>query len=108
VTQHGLSGMIAVSTRDFFDLSPAELTNRPGVVTLNPPYGRRLGSRRESEARFLSVCERLQKEYKGWKFVLMAPNPRLAGRVPFGSTTRLLPHGGLKIVLMTGRIPDNE
>ncbi|MBW1842560.1 MAG: hypothetical protein JRI75_12335, partial [Deltaproteobacteria bacterium] len=49
VTQHGLSGIVAVSTRDFFDLSPTELTNRPGLVTLNPPFGRRLGSRREKK-----------------------------------------------------------
>jgi putative N6-adenine-specific DNA methylase len=105
VTQHGLSGVVAVSTRDFFDLSPTELTNRPGLVTLNPPFGRRLGFRRESEALFLSVCERLKKEYKGWKFVLISLNPRLAGMIPFRSTTHLLPHGGLKVALMTGRIP---
>jgi putative N6-adenine-specific DNA methylase len=105
VTQHGLSGIVAVSTRDFFDLSPTELTNRPGLVTLNPPFGRRLGSRRESETLFLSVCERLKKEYTGWKFILIAPSPRLAGMVPFRSTTHLLPHGGLKVALMTGRIP---
>ncbi|MGB5993245.1 MAG: hypothetical protein WBG61_13060 [Desulfobacterales bacterium] len=105
VTQHGLSGVVAVSTRDFFDLSPTELTNRPGLVTLNPPFGRRLGLRRESEALFLSVCERLKKEYKGWKFVLISLNPRLAGMIPFRSTTHLLPHGGLKVALMTGRIP---
>jgi len=108
VTQHGLSGIVAVSTRDFFDLSPTELTNRPGLVTLNPPFGRRLGSRRESEALFLSVCERLKKEYKGWKFVLISPNPRFAGMVPFRSTTHLLPHGGLTVALMTGRIPDKN
>jgi putative N6-adenine-specific DNA methylase len=105
VNQHGLSGIVAVSTRDFFDLLPAELTSRTGLVTLNPPFGRRLGSLRESEALFLSVCERLEKEYKGWKFVLISLNPRLAGMIPFRSTTHLLPHGGLKVALMTGRIP---
>jgi putative N6-adenine-specific DNA methylase len=108
VTQHGLSGTVAVSTRDFFDLSPTELTNRPGLVTLNPPFGRRLGSRRESEALFLSVCEKLKKEYRGWKFVLISLNPRLARKFPFRSTTHMLPHGGLKVALMTGRIPDKN
>jgi putative N6-adenine-specific DNA methylase len=106
VTRHGLSGSVAVSTRDFFGLSPTELTDRTGLVTLNPPYGRRLGSRRESDALFMSVCERLAKAYNGWKFVLISLNPRLAARVPFRSTTHLLPHGGLKVALMTGRIPD--
>jgi putative N6-adenine-specific DNA methylase len=108
VTRHGISNIVAVSNRDFFDLSPTELTNRPGLVTLNPPFGRRLGSRRESEALFLSVCERLKKEYKGWKFVLISINPRLAKMVPFRSTTHMLPHGGLKIALIAGRIPGNN
>ena len=105
VAQHGLSGIIAVSTRDFFDLAPQELTIRPGLVTLNPPFGRRLGSQRTSDALFLSVCDRLKKEYKGWKVALIAPNPHFAEMVPFRLTTHLLPHGGLKVALMTGRIP---
>jgi len=108
VTRHGISNIVAVSHRDFFDLSPAELTNRPGLVTLNPPFGRRLGSQRESEALFLSICERLKKEYKGWKFVLISLNPRFAEMVPFRSTIHMLPHGGLKVALMTGRIPGNS
>ena len=108
VARYGISSIVAVSNRDFFDLSPTELTTRPGLVTLNPPFGRRLGSRRESEALFLSVCERLKKEYKGWKFVLISINPRLAKMVPFRSATHMLPHGGLKVALMTGRIPDNN
>jgi len=108
VTRHGISNIVAVSNRDFFDLSPAELTNRPGLVTLNPPFGRRLGSQRESEALFLSVCEKLKTEYKGWKFVLISLNPRCAGMVPFRSTTHMLPLGGLKVALMTGKIPGNH
>jgi len=108
VTQHGLSGSVAVSTRDFFDLSPTELTNRSGLVTLNPPFGRRLGSRRESETLFMSVCERLEKEYKGWKFVLISINPRLVEMLPFRSTIHMLPHGGLKVALMTGRIGEKN
>ncbi|MBU0698199.1 MAG: hypothetical protein KKE59_02045 [Proteobacteria bacterium] len=108
VTQHDLSGIIAVSTRDFFDLAPKELTNRSGLVTLNPPFGRRLGSQRESDALFLAVCDRLKKEYKGWKVALIAPNPHLAEMIPFRLTTHLLPHGGLKVALMTGRIPDEK
>ena len=108
ITRHGISNIVSVSNRDFFDLLPTELTNRPGLVTLNPPFGRRMGSQRESEALFLSICERLKKEYKGWKFILISLNPRLAGMVPFRSTTHMLPHGGLKIALMTGRIPGNN
>jgi putative N6-adenine-specific DNA methylase len=104
ITRYGISNIVAVSRRDFFDLSPTELTHRHGLVTLNPPFGRRLGSRRKSDALFLSVCERLKKEYNEWKFILISPNLRMAKMVPFKSTIHMLPHGGLKVALMTGRI----
>jgi putative N6-adenine-specific DNA methylase len=108
IAQHDLTGVITVSKRNFFDFSPKELTNQRGLVTLNPPYGRRMGSQSESGDLFLSVCDRLKKEYKGWKFALIAPNPNLAGMVPFKSRVHLLSHGGLKVVLMTGSIPDHR
>ncbi|MBU0985980.1 MAG: hypothetical protein KKH68_01900 [Proteobacteria bacterium] len=108
VAQHCLSGIIAVSTRDFFDLSPRALTNRSGLVTLNPPFGRRLGSQPESDTLFISVCDRLKKEYKGWKCALIAPHPHLAGMLPFRPAVHLLIHGGLKVALMTGTIPGKK
>ena len=49
-----------------------------------------------------------EKKYKGWKFVLISLNPRLAEMVPFRSTAHMLLHGGLKVALMTGRIPGND
>lgn len=104
VARHGLSGVIGVSARDFFELSPGELTGRPGLVTLNPPFGRRLGSRQNSEAFFLSVCDRLKKEYKGWKFALIAPDRHLAEAAPLRAAVHILSHGGLKVALMTGNI----
>jgi len=106
VARHDLAGIIAVFTRDFFELAPQELSSRPGLVALNPPFGRRLGSQRESEALFMSVCDRLKKEYKGWNFALIAPHRHLAAKAPFKSTVHLLSHGGLKVALMTGRIPN--
>ncbi|MGA9476771.1 MAG: hypothetical protein WBV21_03275, partial [Desulfobacterales bacterium] len=45
----GLSASIAVSNRDFFDLTPREFGAAPGLLTINPPFGRRMGSPKQSD-----------------------------------------------------------
>ncbi|MDF1593761.1 MAG: hypothetical protein P1P89_19815 [Desulfobacterales bacterium] len=104
-SRHGLAGVVAVSTRNFFDFSPKELTDRTGLIALNPPFGRRMGSRQESDALFTAVCLWLKKEYRGWKFALIAPRAALVHKVPFRSTPHMLPLGGIKVSLLTGKIP---
>jgi len=103
--RHGLANAVAVSARNFFDFSPTELTNRPGLVALNPPFGRRMGSRKESDDLFADICLWLKQEYRGWKFALMAPRSSLTDKVPFQPTAHLLPLGGIKVTLLTGKIP---
>jgi len=105
LSRHGLADVVAASTRNFFDFSPMELTDRTGLVALNPPFGRRMGSRQESDALFVAACLWLKKEYRGWKFALIAPRTSLADKVPFKSTPHILPLGGIKVALLTGKIP---
>ncbi len=104
IKQYNLSGIIKVFCKDFFDLSPAELTDQAGLVIINPPYGLRIGTRQESDALFYAICDKLKKEYNGWKLALVLPHKKLAKNIPFNLTTFPLFHGGLKLVLMTGRI----
>jgi putative N6-adenine-specific DNA methylase len=101
----GLSPMIDVSCRDFFAFSPGELTAQQGLVAINPPYGRRLGTRRQSRALFRSVCAHLKKTYSGWKVVLVAPEPEWTCDIPFPVSRRPFTHGGLRPTLLTGKIP---
>lgn len=105
LSRQGLVDVVAASTRNFFDFSPKELTDRTGLVTLNPPFGRRMGSRQESDALFTEACLYLKKEYRGWKFALIAPRTSLVDKVPFKSATHILPLGGIKVALLTGKIP---
>jgi len=99
-----LADTVSVACRDFFELDPREVTDRPGWVALNPPYGRRIGSTAESRELTDAVVTRLQSHYRGWKFILMAPAGRR--RPAIGSRVREHPfiHGGLKVNVMTGRI----
>jgi len=99
-----LTDVMQVQQKDFFDLNPGQLTDQAGIICLNPPYGRRLGGRRESEKLFAAICDKLKQAYTGWELVLFAPGQKLAGTVPFQTKTLPVVHGGLKRVLMVGKI----
>ncbi len=95
---------VAVEKKDFFNLSPYALTKDKGLVIINPPYGHRMGSRSESVKLSLAVCEKLKKDYSGWKVALIAQDTKIAAKIPFSLKAADLFHGGLKIVLLHGRI----
>ncbi len=102
--QFGLSDTVSIHNADFFDLVPGDFTDQPGLITINPPYGRRIGTRQESIEIFQAICETLAREYKGWKLVLIAPSKQLEKKVPFKLKAYPLFHGGLVLKLMVGKI----
>lgn len=104
IEEFDLIDTIRIHQRDFFDLDPRELTEQTGIICLNPPYGRRLGRRRESEAFFEAICKKLKQAYTGWKLVLIAPGKKLARTLPFQTKQFPILHGGLRPVLMVGKI----
>jgi putative N6-adenine-specific DNA methylase len=104
VQKHGLSDAVQVYQKDFFDLDPREVTDRVGLISINPPFGRRLGGRNKSEKLFLAICNKLKQSYRGWKMVLLAPNKKLADRVHFQTDTYPILHGGMRRVLLVGKI----
>jgi putative N6-adenine-specific DNA methylase len=102
--RHDLEDAVSVAQKNFFYLSPSEFSDQKGLVTLNPPYGRRMGTRDESERFFLSISRRLKQTYKGWKLILIAPSKRIEKKVPFKLKTYPIFHGGLMLKLMVGKI----
>lgn len=107
VERHALSDAVSVSCRNFFDLDPRDLTDRPGLITLNPPYGRRLGNRAQHAMLLRDIFQVLQEKYRGWKAVLIAP--RTGGKidVPFPAQVQHFFHGGLAVNVVVGEIPSN-
>ncbi|RJQ57280.1 MAG: hypothetical protein C4530_12880 [Desulfobacteraceae bacterium] len=103
VERNDLSDAVSVCGRDFFDFSPGDFTDRTGLVILNPPYGRRIGSRSESGGLVTDIFEKLKKSYRGWSFALMAPEEALKESPPDSRRFRLQ-HGGIRLHLLTGRI----
>jgi putative N6-adenine-specific DNA methylase len=90
----GLEKTVRVRREDFFRLEPHP---PPGVVALNPPYGRRLGRVPERGELLAEIVDRLRSAWRGWTAVLVLPTGALPGnRLP---TLQRHPtvHGGLKV-----------
>lgn len=104
VQEAGMADSIRVSRADFFDFSPRFMPNGPGLLALNPPYGRRLGSRRQSDAMFQEICRKIKKDFRGWTVALVVPRGYLLKKIPFPLKRHPFRHGGLSLHLLTGNI----
>jgi putative N6-adenine-specific DNA methylase len=106
VEEYHISDAVQVTCGDFFQLDPEELTDKKGLVILNPPYGMRMEGKVHGKDFFAAVCRQLRIFYGGWRMALIVPEKNLSNTVSIpGLTEHRLFHGGLKIVLLTGRIP---
>jgi len=104
IQQHGLSDIIRVSVKDFFDLLPEELTQKTGLIVMNPPYGCRIGTLQNSYQLFSAIIERLKNVYQGWKLALITPSHYPQKAIPFKLASHSLYHGGLNVKLLEGTI----
>ncbi len=78
----------------------------PGLVTMNPPYGKRLGSVRQAEAFVAKLGQRLADAYQGWRVGVVLYRPEWAGPLGLDESARLAaPFGGLKVTLLSGVVP---
>jgi putative N6-adenine-specific DNA methylase len=107
VRRQGLADAVGVSCRNFFDIDPRDLTDQPGLVALNPPYGRRLGNRAQHAMLLRNIIQVLHEKYRGWKTVLIAPPTGGKIDVPFPAHVQHFFHGGLTVNVVVGEIPSN-
>ena len=102
---HETLGVIRVENRDFFKTAPGPPPAAGGLVVLNPPYGHRLGSRSEGRALVREIFRKLQADYRSWRLAMILPKGYVEEKPPFAVHFSPLHHGGLKVVLLTGRVP---
>ena len=102
--QFGLADTVTVSHTDFFRIEKHQIPDQPGFITINPPYGRRIGTKQKSAELFSKIFVRLQENFKGWQLILLAPGNHIVQNVPLRLKKYPYRHGGLKAVLMIGRI----
>jgi putative N6-adenine-specific DNA methylase len=101
---HGLSDAASVACRNFFELDPRDVSERPGVVVINPPYGRRLGTASESRELTRAIIARIREHYPGWAFILVAPADRELPLAGLPVETYYFFHGGLSVNVVVGRV----
>jgi putative N6-adenine-specific DNA methylase len=84
--------------------SQAEVDAEPGLLVCNPPYGHRLGERRQSTQLARCLGERLRACFRGWRAGILCPDPAFVAIVsksvrkqPLASHP--LRNGGLRVVL---------
>lgn len=106
VRENGLADAVAVRCRDFFALQEPieEGTPGPGLIVLNPPYGRRLAPDRDVQSFYSRLGLKLYGNFTGWDVALLVPDPALARLLPFALKSWQIIHGGLPLTLLVGRI----
>ncbi len=88
------------------DISQAvESPPGPGLVVLNPPYGKRVGENAKLAGLYRRTGEALRRDYPGWRVAAVCPDKALAGRLGKGmeELTRFR-NGGLQVFLWVGTI----
>lgn len=104
LTTHDLAKTVRVLNMDFFDMIPAKLNIQPGLIVLNPPYGKRLGSVQKSADLIGEIGNKLKADFKGWRFALLAPEVAVSGQFGIPFSFRPFYHGGLTLALVTGKV----
>jgi 23S rRNA G2445 N2-methylase RlmL len=99
----GVGGGIRWIGKDFLEFDPSEENLVPGLVVLNPPYGRRLGHR--DRTLYEGVGRHLRGHFEGWQVAVIAPDESLAlaMRIP-GARLWRIRHGGLRVMVVLGRL----
>lgn len=64
-----------------FDVAAVAVARRPdaptGLVVTNPPYGERLGDKRDARATLADLGRSLQRDFSGWTAAVIAPDDGL-------------------------------
>jgi putative N6-adenine-specific DNA methylase len=92
---------------DLCEFSPTQLSSikRPegpaGLVIVNPPYGTRIGKKKDLFALYGAFGEVMRAEFKGWRVAMITSDTQLAeaARLPWKPTGAPIAHGGLKVKL---------
>ncbi len=73
----------------------------PGLVIVNPPYGTRIGDKRQLSGLYATLGERLKAGFSGWRVGIIATDAGLARatKLPFLPPGPPVLHGGLRVTL---------
>jgi len=73
----------------------------PGLIMVNPPYGGRIGNKKQLFALYGAFGKTISTRFKGWRVGLVTSEPSLAKStaLPFAKDRLTFSHGGMKVAL---------
>lgn len=78
----------------------------PGLVMINPPYGGRIGDKKQLFGLYGAMGQTLKERFQGWKVGIVTSDAALARAtgLPGLKNGAPLPHGGLKVRLFQSQL----
>ncbi|WP_217909880.1 bifunctional 23S rRNA (guanine(2069)-N(7))-methyltransferase RlmK/23S rRNA (guanine(2445)-N(2))-methyltransferase RlmL [Pseudenhygromyxa sp. WMMC2535] len=89
----GLHGRIHIERRALAQID-AHALGGPGLVVCNPPWGERLGRRRELERLYAALGAQLRARFVGWEAALLTGDPGLGRYLGIHADRRNVLHDG--------------
>lgn len=95
----GVGGVTAFAHAAISDLQRPDCA--PGIVIVNPPYGGRIGNKKQLFALYGALGKTLMAQFKGWRVGIITTDGGLAKAtgLPLLPTNPPVPHGGMRITL---------
>jgi putative N6-adenine-specific DNA methylase len=95
----GVASLTAFKQQAISDLTPPE--GRPGLVIVNPPYGGRIGDRKQLNALYRALGQTLLAKFGGWRVGIITNEEALAEAtgLPFKPAGDPVSHGGIRVRL---------
>jgi 23S rRNA (guanine2445-N2)-methyltransferase / 23S rRNA (guanine2069-N7)-methyltransferase len=72
----GVAALIRLEHRPIASVRP--LTDKPGLICTNPPYGERLGDQAQARSLFAELGQALREQFVGWDAAILAAGPDAA------------------------------
>ena len=91
-------------TSSISDATPP--TQEPGIILVNPPYGKRVGDRKNLFALYRSLGQTLSEKFIGWQVGIITSDPGLAKatELKFLDISSAVDNGGIKVKLYETKI----
>ena len=84
----------------------ARVAGTRGLVVINPPYGRRLGTTAQAARLVKSIGRTLRAQFPGWRAAVLLADPRWASALGLSAESLTpLSNGGLRLHLMIAEVP---
>ncbi len=100
IKRAGLSGIVHVEKRELSDLRKIDTWTVPGLITVNPPYGERLGEIENLRSLYRSMGDIFKERFPSWKVTMITSSPELSKSTGLrADKTNTIYNGPIKCIL---------